>query len=173
MLDKLIPTELRLLIAFLVVAWLGYQLFDYGRDVESKSCALVNADQAVQTSEGHRAEEQATNQKRSEASDEQVDRIRALQADLAAAAATSDRLRQQIDRTVRVAQGCSKGDPASEQSGKAVQALGAALGACTAEYREMGADAAERYSTGLRCEDEYNALSVKGTPVTSEKGSDK
>lgn len=173
MLDKLIPTELRLLIACLVVAWLGYQIFEYGRDVESKACSLVNANQAVQTSEGRRSDESATNRKRSEGSDDQIERIKVLEAERDAASASADRLREQVARTMRVAQGCAKGDPSAEPSRQAIQALGAVFASCEAEQRSMAAEAAERYSTGLRCEADYNSLIVGNSSlVTSDKGSD-
>jgi len=173
MLDKLIPVEARLFVAMVAVAWLGYQIFDYGRDVSDKACALKQATGAAVTSETRRAEESATNRKRSEGSDDQIERIKVLEAERDAAAAAADRLREQVARTVRVAQGCAKGDPAAERSGQAVQALATVFAACEAEQRQLASEAAERYSTGLRCESDYSALIAGGTSAnTSDKGSE-
>lgn len=170
MLDKFIPRWARIALAVAAVLWLAFQLFDYGRTVERKTWEAKAANQATTTSEARRADEGATGQARSEASDDHIERIRTLSDQRDAAAAAAERLRKQLAAAQRVANGCAQSDPAAEQSRQAVAALGAVLAACEAEYRAMGRAAAEHYATGQLCEREYDALTVKASD-TPDKGS--
>lgn len=156
--EQLIPPWFRNLLIALLAIWLGYQLFDYGRDVQAKSCALDQTTAALSTSEQHRADEGATTAKRSEASDEHIQALKTLVDQRNAADLAAERLRRQLAETVRVAQRCAPGDPAAEQSRQAAAALGAVFAACQAEYRALGSEAAERYAAGTHAEQDYDAL---------------
>ena len=157
----------RNLLIVALVGWLAYQLFDYGRTVERQACKLANTTAAVQTSEGHRAQESATDDARGEASHDHFEALRQLVDQRDAAAGAAERLRRQLAQTQRVAGGCTAQDPAAEQSRQAVAALGAVFAACEARYREVAADAGERLAAGQLCEREYDALTAApGTPAS-------
>jgi hypothetical protein len=166
--DAFIPTWFRNLLIVALAAWLSYQLYDYGRDVEAKACAIEQA-KSVQAayaedlaeSEANRAQEGATNTARSEAADAHSQAIQTLVAQRNAAGLDADRLRQQVARTVASAASCTARDPAAEQSRAAIAALGAVFGACVAEYQAVAAEAGERHATGIRTEAEYDALMAK------------
>ena len=174
MFEKLIPVEIRIFVGLVVVAWLGYQLFDYGREVRDKACALDRAVSRATESEALRSAETQTTTKRIEAANEHTDREVEIQRQLDGALDASDALRVQLAAAVKRASACSaKGDPAAEQSRQAINALGAVFAACEAEQRELAKAAAGHYSAGLLCEGEFDA--VTGAPnaavVTPDKGS--
>lgn len=158
MLDQIMPTWLRWVLITALALWLANQLYQHGRDVEAKACALDQSRAAVQLSTERRQDEQQTTEIRTEVSDDHIQAIKTIEAERDAAAAAAERLRVRLRQAIDSAKRAGASDPASEQGGKAVDAIGAALAACTAEYRAMGADAAERYATGRRCEGEYDAL---------------
>lgn len=166
MVDHLIPPWFRNLLIALLAIWLGYQLFDYGRDVQAMSCSLDQNTKALATSEDHRAEEGATTTKRTEAADEHIQAIKTLVDQRNAADLSAERLRRQISETVRVGQRCAANDPAAEQSRQAVAALGTVFAACQTEYRAVAAEAAERYATGIHAEREYDALTAADAPAS-------
>lgn len=169
MLGRIFPLWARIVVAIGVVLWLGFQIYSYGREVERKAWRAKTTTQALNTSEGNRAQEGATGQARSEASDDHIETIRTLSDQRDAAAAAAERLRKQLAAAQRVANGCAQGDPAAEQSRQAVAAIGAVLAACEAEYRAMGRAAAEHLAAGQLCEREYDALTAK--PGTPDSGS--
>lgn len=166
MVDHLIPPWFRNLLIALLAIWLGYQLFDYGRDVQAKACSLDQTRQALATSEDHRADEGATTIKRTEASDEHIQAITTLVEQRNAADVAAERLRHQLADTVRFAQRCTQDDPATEQSRAAVAALGTVFAACQTEYRAVAAEAAERYATGIHAERDYDALTAASAPAS-------
>ena len=156
--DRLFPTWLRWVLVSVFALWVANQLFDYGRDIEAKACAADRNAEVATTSEARRSEESATTQKRTEVSDEHVRAIQTLQAERDAAAAAAVSLRSQLAKAIERAKRSGSSDPSPEPVRSPVEAIGAALAACEAEYRAMGADAAERYAAGLKCEGEYDAL---------------
>lgn len=158
MLDQIMPTWLRWVLITALALWLANQLYQHGRDVEAKACALDQSRAAAQVSEQRREDEQVTTVIRTEVSDEHIQAIKTIEAERDAATAAAERLRVSLRQAVDRAKRAGSPDSAPEQSGKAVDAIGAALAACTAEYRAMGADAAERYAAGRRCEGEYDAI---------------
>jgi hypothetical protein len=174
----IIPPWAKALVALAVVGWLEYQLVDFVQEKERAACALqstrtelAQASTDLHASEGLRAKAGNTFNLRSEAADDHIDRIRTMETQLAAARDASERLRRQLAATVSQAQQqCgAAGDPAAEQGRQAVEALAAVFGACEAEQRDLAAAAADHYSTGLRCEAEYAALTP---PVTPASGAD-
>lgn len=171
MFDKLIPSEIRIFVGLVAVAWIGYQLFDYSREVSDTACALQRSDEKTVGSESLRSQESQTTANRNEAIDEFTDRTREIQVQLDGARSASDALRVQLAAAVRRASQCgAQGDPSSQQGGQAAAALGAVFAACEAEQREMAKAAAEHLSAGLLCEGEFSA--VAGEPlITPEKGS--
>lgn len=175
MLDQIMPPWLRWIMASAFAIWLGFQLFDYGRDIEAKACSADRNAEAATTSETRRQEEGATTDKRTEASDERIQALQTMQAERDAAAAAAAGLRIQLAHAVERAKRAAAQNPGSQPVRSPIDSLGAALAACEAEYREMGADAAERYAAGHQCEQEYDALtpvqSMPSQPVTPEKGS--
>lgn len=164
----------KILAALIVLGWLVYQAYSYGRQVERQACqlsttstALADTTHALDTSEQRRADEGATTEARTEASDEQVKSILAMAEQRNAALRTADGLRQQLAATTRRAQDCRPaGDPKAEQQRQAVEALAAVFGACEAEQREMAAAAQGHLIAGQRCEAEYDALNVKAKEGT-------
>lgn len=167
--ERLVPTWLMWVLLAACVAWIQYQVYSYGREVERKAWQAKTTTQALDTSEGRRAQEGATSQAQDEADDAHIQTIRQLSDQRDAAAAAAERLRRQLAAAQRVASGCAKDDPAADRSGQAVAALGAVLGACEAEYREMGRAAAEHLAAGQLCEARYDALTAK--PGTPDSGS--
>lgn len=165
-----IPKWLEYLLAIAAVIWCGHLLVSYGRDIEAKACHIKQADQALTTSEDHRADEDATTTKRGEAADEHVQAIKTLVDQRNAADLSAERLRRQLAETVRVAQRCAANDAAAEQSRAAIAALGTVFAACTAEYRAVAAEAGERYAAGIHAERDYDALTA-GDAITPDKGS--
>lgn len=176
MLDQIMPTWLRWIIVACFALWLGYQLVDYGRDIEAKACIADRNAAAATTSEAHRQAEVTTTEKRTEAADEHIQAIKTLSAERDAAAASAAGLRIQLAAAIDRAKRAAPQDPSTQPGRSPIDAIGAALEACTAEYRAMGADAAERYAAGRQCEREYDALtapqSTDTKSVTPEKGSD-
>lgn len=164
--DQLIPAWFRNLLIALLAIWLGYQLFDYGRDVQAKTCSLEQTSQALATSEDRRADEGATTTKQGEAADDHFQAIKTLVEQRNAADLAAERLRRQLAETVRVAQRCAAGDPAAEQSRQAVAALGTVFAACEAEYRAVAAEAGERYAAGIHAERDYDALTAASAPAS-------
>lgn len=166
MIERFVPTWLLWVLFAACLAYGQYLVFDYGRQVERLAQQVRANTKATKTSEGHRAQEGATAQARSEATDDHIQTIRTLSDERDAAAAAAERLRKQLAAAQRVASSCAAGDPAAGQGRQAVAALGAVLAACEAEYRAMGRAAAEHYATGQLCEREYDALTVNasGTP---------
>lgn len=169
MLGRIFPLWARIVVAIGVVLWLGFQIYSYGREVERKAWQAKTTTQALNTSEGRRAQEGATSKAQDEADDAHIQTIRQLSDQRDAAAAAAERLRRQLAAAQRVASGCAQDDPAADRSGQAVAALGAVLGACEAEYREMGRAAAEHLAAGQLCEARYDALTAK--PGTPDSGS--
>ncbi len=166
-----IPKWLEYLLAIAAVIWCGHLLVGYGRDIEAKACHIKQADQALATSEDHRTDEGATTTKRGEAADEHIQAIKTLVDQRNAADLAAERLRIQLSETVRVAQRCSPGDPAAEQSRQAVAALGAVFAACQAEYRALGSETAERYEAAIHAERDYDALTAGQAASTPDEGS--
>lgn len=158
--DTLIPPWFRNLLIAALVAWLAYQLFDYGRDVQAKACGLDQTTAALATSEDRRADEGATTNARTEAADDHIKAIQTLVEQRNAADRTAERLRSQLAQTMRVAQCGAASDPAAERSRQAVAALGAVFAACEAEYRAVAAEAQQRYDTGIHTQREYGALTA-------------
>lgn len=165
-----IPKWLEYLLAISAVIWCGHLLVSYGRDIEAKACRIKQADQALATSEDHRADEGVTTTKQGEAADDHFQAIKTLVDQRNAADLAAERLRRQLAETVRVAQRCTAGDPSAEQSRQAIAALGAVFAACTAEYRAVAAEAGERYAAGIHAERDYDAL-TDGDAITPDKGS--
>lgn len=100
---------------------------------------------------------------RQEAADHaQAQRDQALAAASAAARTAEQRLRDRIASLTRAAAaggGLPAGaGPAGERT--AVDALGAALGACAARYRKLAEHADRDHSAGLACEQRYDALTA-------------
>jgi hypothetical protein len=85
--------------------------------------------------------------------------------DAARAAAAADRLQLRAAAYLDAA-GCGAlaGDPALECVRKAAAAIGDALARSGAIARRAAADADEARSRGLKCEADYDALTLKATP---------
>lgn len=167
--DRLFPTWIRWLLLTLAALWLAYQLVDYGRDIEAKKCSADRNAEVATTSEQRRSEEAATTEKRTEAADEHIQAIKTIQAERDAAASAAAGMRLQLSAAIERAKRTASQGSGAQPGRSPVDAIGAALAACEAEYRAMGADAAERYAAGRQCEREYEAL--KGESVTPDEGS--
>lgn len=165
--DSLIPPWFRNVLIAVAALWVAYQLFDYGRDVEAKTCQADEAAAAASSSESLRSDEAGTSGEQKEASDAHVQAILQLVDQRNAADAAAQRLRQQLAQALRTASRCgAAGDPAAEQSRQAVAALGAVFAACEARYRDVAAAAAGHLAAGQHCEADYDAL----TPTKAQAG---
>jgi hypothetical protein len=168
-----IPSWLTPVITVALVGWILFQLFTFGRAVERKACDLERTEFARQittqdlgTSEGRRAEEGATTNARTTASDDYDQAIQTLVGQRDAAAAAAVGLRQQLAQAIDRAKRGTPGNPATEQSSQAVEAIGAIFAACEARHRELAAAADAHLAAGQRCEAEYDALSAVPAPAS-------
>lgn len=104
----------------------------------------------------------------------QAQRDQALAAASAAARTAEQRLRDRIASLTRAAAaggGLPAGaGPAGERT--AVDALGAALGACAASYQQLAEHADRDHSAGLACEQRYDALTAPASRQIGPLGDD-
>lgn len=112
---------------------------------------------------------------RQEAADHaQAQRDQAQAAAAAAARSAEQRLRDRIAQLTRTAAAGGGLPPGASPAGEraAVDALGAALSACAASYRDLAEHADRDHSAGLACEQRYDALTAPAAGQIGPLGAD-
>lgn len=158
------PRVIRVLVAA-VIGWLLYQLVDYVQVTERRACQLretqgqvVVTQAAIEEQGGHRAAEDTRADARQEASDDHLNKIQSLEAELRAVGAERDGLRRATAAAQRrAAEGLAAQGQAAEQGRAAIAALGAVLDACQSRYEEVAAAADRAIAAGQLCEAEHAA----------------
>ncbi|MFZ5520477.1 MAG: DUF2514 family protein [Pseudomonadota bacterium] len=112
---------------------------------------------------------------RQEAADHaQAQRDQAQAAAAAAARTAEQRLRDRIAQLTRTAANGGGLPPGAGPAGQraAIDALGAALSACAARYRDLAEHADRDHSAGLACEQRYDALTAPAAGQIGPLGAD-
>ena len=167
---SIIPVRLYIYAAVVVAALAGFWGFGRARykageaNVTAQWTAQREADKtaALTVAANNAKETQRRITKQKENDDAQAAQIARSNADLAAAGAAANRLRQQAD-SYRTAIRRATGNPAtgtsSTPTGNAVDVFADLFGRADKTAGELGAALDRSYAAGLRCERDYDALS--------------